>query len=148
MSSPCRALPFPLVLVLVWAGCGGASRPGEGPPAMAPTSLEAALAELDAAEARIGGVAPEGKPTAARPADPATPPPAEPPHSPSSSSGGDPGAASSGCENACDALASMRRAVDHVCSLSPGERCEGAKSRLTRATERVHATCSVCEESP
>lgn len=116
---------------------------------MAPTSIEAAIAELDAAEARIVGTFPEGKPTVA-PVDPSSLPTARPAPEPQSmtGSGGDMSSPATRCESACDALSSMRRAVDHVCSLSPGERCDGAKSRLTRATERVRATCSACEESP
>lgn len=144
MNSPRRALPFPFLLALVWAGCGGAARQDEVP-TMAPTSLEGAIAELDAAEARIAGTFPEGKPSA-QPVDPSSSPPAQPQSV--TGSGGDASSPYSRCESACDALSSMRRAVDHVCSLSPGERCDGAKTRLTRATERVRATCSACEESP
>jgi hypothetical protein len=54
--------------------------------------------------------------------------------------GGDP------CLSACRALASMRRSVDHLCGLTgDGDaRCEGARTRVQGASERVRATCPAC----
>lgn len=50
------------------------------------------------------------------------------------------------CASACTALASMRRAAEHLCSLAgPSDvRCENAKGRVQRATERVKAACPSC----
>jgi hypothetical protein len=50
------------------------------------------------------------------------------------------------CSLACSALASMSRAVSHLCSLA-GEgdrRCEDGRSRERAATQRVHASCPSC----
>jgi hypothetical protein len=54
--------------------------------------------------------------------------------------GGDP------CLSACRALASMRRSVDHLCGLTGDgdSRCEGARTRVQGASERVRATCPAC----
>jgi hypothetical protein len=58
--------------------------------------------------------------------------------------------ASDGCEVACKALASMRTAAAHLCELSTDEpdRCEGAKSRVDRATARVKEVCPSCVDAP
>lgn len=50
------------------------------------------------------------------------------------------------CAMACSALASMSRAVSHLCSLA-GEgdrRCEDGRSRERSATQRVFASCPSC----
>ncbi|MBK8256876.1 MAG: hypothetical protein IPK82_29915 [Polyangiaceae bacterium] len=50
------------------------------------------------------------------------------------------------CLVACAALASMKRSADHVCSMA-GEgdaACSGARTRVSRATERVTAACPAC----
>lgn len=49
-----------------------------------------------------------------------------------------------GCEGACDALASMRRAADRVCELDEA-RCPPARDRVAKAAERVRARCRECE---
>ncbi len=54
-----------------------------------------------------------------------------------------------GCETACQALASMRRATDRLCDLTSDEpsRCSDARGRLDRATQRVREVCSDCASS-
>jgi hypothetical protein len=50
------------------------------------------------------------------------------------------------CTPACRALASMERAATHLCDLA-GEsdpRCEGARARVSRASERVRNGCPSC----
>jgi hypothetical protein len=56
-------------------------------------------------------------------------------------------ASASDCAAACRALASMARAVAHLCALadSPDDRrCEDAKHRLAGAREQVRRTCGSC----
>ncbi len=133
------------LLLSVLPACGGAM-PSAAPPAAepasesaAPSSLRAgtadeAVGELDAAERELdrllggsgdatgpGGLKKEGE---ERPL-----------------AGGD------GCSIACRALASMRRAADHLCELA-GEgdtRCSDARARVGRASDRVRGSCASCE---
>lgn len=65
--------------------------------------------------------------------------PAPPPESAAT-----PTAANAACENACDALASMKRAAQRICALD-AERCSSVQARVTKATERVHSRCHECE---
>jgi hypothetical protein len=57
-------------------------------------------------------------------------------------------ASASDCATACRALASMTRAVEHLCALadSPGDqqRCDDARRRMASARERVRQTCGAC----
>jgi len=57
-------------------------------------------------------------------------------------------AASSSCDSACRALASMETATVHLCSLAdqPDDqrRCDDARQRLTVARGRVRAACGTC----
>jgi hypothetical protein len=57
-------------------------------------------------------------------------------------------ASANDCAAACRALASMSRAVDHLCALvsSPDDqrRCDDAKRRMASARERVRQTCGAC----
>ncbi len=48
------------------------------------------------------------------------------------------------CDEACRALASMRRAADRLCALEPGERCEQARARCDAATRQVREACPEC----
>lgn len=48
------------------------------------------------------------------------------------------------CDEACRALASMRRAADRICDLEPGERCAGARARCEDASRRVREACPEC----
>jgi len=53
------------------------------------------------------------------------------------------------CGVACKALASMKRATEHLCELSgddPGS-CDDARARLDRATARVRDVCGECSDS-
>jgi hypothetical protein len=47
------------------------------------------------------------------------------------------------CQTVCKALASMRNAADHVCELAK-DRCDDAKSRVTRAENRAKESCPLC----
>jgi hypothetical protein len=57
-------------------------------------------------------------------------------------------ASASDCGAACRALASMSRAVDHLCALVDSaddqRRCDDARRRMASARERVRQTCGVC----
>jgi hypothetical protein len=54
------------------------------------------------------------------------------------------------CEDACRALASMDRAVTHLCALvdspSDSRRCDDARQRLASARRRVRDTCGACAQ--
>lgn len=52
--------------------------------------------------------------------------------------------AKSECDEACRALASMRRAAEKICALSPGDRCEAAKAKADGAAARVREACPSC----
>jgi hypothetical protein len=99
--------------------------------------------------------------SAAKPSLPAQPAPANP--APTTAAGHGPPAAPAApaddraeaggelastppCVAACRALASMERAVEHLCGLAgPGDaRCESARSRAKSAAERVRAGCPTC----
>lgn len=53
------------------------------------------------------------------------------------------------CASVCRALASMMRATEHLCALAGAAdaRCEGARSRVQSAGERVQAHCPRCAGS-
>lgn len=53
---------------------------------------------------------------------------------------------SSPCETACRALASMNRAMTHICTLAgeDSDSCTNARERVRSATERVRQSCSEC----
>jgi hypothetical protein len=51
------------------------------------------------------------------------------------------------CSIVCDALASMRRAADHVCQLD-ASRCGDVKVRVSRAEERAKSACPACVATP
>jgi hypothetical protein len=57
-------------------------------------------------------------------------------------------ASANDCAAACRALASMGRAVDHLCALVSSQddqrRCDDAKRRMASARERVRQTCGAC----
>ena len=50
------------------------------------------------------------------------------------------------CETACRALASMNRAMTHICVLAgdESENCTNARERVRAATERVRQSCPEC----
>jgi hypothetical protein len=48
------------------------------------------------------------------------------------------------CDEACRALASMRRAADRLCALEPGDRCERARQQTEASAQRVQAACPEC----
>jgi hypothetical protein len=53
------------------------------------------------------------------------------------------------CGVACKALASMKRATEHLCELSTDDpaSCDDARARLDRATARVREVCGECTDS-
>ena len=51
------------------------------------------------------------------------------------------------CTLSCKALASMERARDRICELSPGPRCEEARAKVTAAREKVASACPACGPS-
>jgi hypothetical protein len=57
-------------------------------------------------------------------------------------------ASASDCSAACRALASMGRAVEHLCALVDSRddqrRCDDARQRLSSAREHVRQTCGEC----
>ncbi len=48
------------------------------------------------------------------------------------------------CALSCKALASMERARDRICELSPGARCDEARTKVASARDRVSAACPTC----
>ena len=58
--------------------------------------------------------------------------------------------AASDCATMCKALASMRKAAEHLCELTKDggddekKRCDGAKEKLVSAEAKVKATCGGC----
>jgi hypothetical protein len=54
------------------------------------------------------------------------------------------------CKHACRALSSMDRAAGRLCSLAQSadesKRCDGAKTRLFGARDRVRSTCGSCPD--
>lgn len=120
----------------------------------APDTLEAQVAALAAAEGQIDQVLAAGaKKLADRGRDESVV------KAPAAGRGGvarpstapakpaaDAGSVGSSCALACSALASMNRAVSHLCALA-GEgdrRCEDGRTRERSATQRVHAACPSC----
>jgi hypothetical protein len=147
-------------LLLVGAflcGCGGAQAvPASAPPA--PASAAPDQSPAGAAAPSEGVV----RPTAPEAAPPPPPPPPSPVDQPGDGlalrraaraeldrATRELDVASTSCESACRALASMDRATTHLCSLAdePDDqrRCEDAKQRLSAARARVRAACGICE---
>ncbi len=54
------------------------------------------------------------------------------------------------CAKACRALRSMERATVHLCDLATDledrRRCEDAKSRILKASDRIRSSCGVCPD--
>ncbi len=48
------------------------------------------------------------------------------------------------CTLSCKALASMERARDRICELSPGARCDEARAKVASARDRVATACRTC----
>jgi hypothetical protein len=48
------------------------------------------------------------------------------------------------CTLSCRALASMERARDRICELSPGARCDDARAKVASARDKVAAACPSC----
>jgi hypothetical protein len=114
------------------AGVGPASGVATPPPAA--SAAPAAPLPPPPAEARPGVLreAQHDAGTAKKSAAPSTP--------------ASPATALDACSTACSALASMARAADHLCSLAGAgdARCTSARTRVTAASARVHASCPAC----
>jgi hypothetical protein len=149
------------------AGCGGAavsggSKTSEGTTAVAaeplPGDVPSALTQLDQAESQLAQAL--GDPTfaeAPKPMEaqsgatttapaPVSPPRAAPAGEAAADSSAQPSAPPDPCVTACRALASMGRSAAHVCDLAGegDERCESARGRVSRATDRVRSRCPSC----
>jgi len=129
------------------AACGGASYSSATPP----TSLGQAEQDVDAAEAKLGMLLGTNHTTS--PTEPGEQPgvlrptaPPVPPSQPGSNGDTTPLDEEDRCKTACDALGSMLRAVDRLCDLTgQGEdRCQNARTRANRASERVAQACPSC----
>jgi hypothetical protein len=155
-------------LSVALVACGGASYSG----AVAPTTVNDAERDIDAAEATLGsalglppsqaGAEPEVVQQGAQPsvqsqqAAPPGPTPGLSPQPSTNSTSADEAPApareedhadvENRCETACNALSSMLRAVDRLCSLTGQgeERCQNARTRANRASERVAQACPTC----
>jgi len=53
-------------------------------------------------------------------------------------------ASMSDCESACKALASLERAVNHICAVAEPDECNDARMRALKARKAVNAQCSGC----
>jgi len=136
-----------VVGLLLLAGCGAMPGPPPSQPARdpEPSTIEEAQARLDQEEARLKRVAPTKKETYASP-PPSAPAPAPtpvatagaPPASPQAGGKAEEG----GCQDACRALSSMRRAADTICRLAGPDdaRCQTARRRVHEGEERA-STC-------
>ncbi|MEO7328907.1 MAG: hypothetical protein ABI193_10035 [Minicystis sp.] len=120
----------------------------------APETLEAQLAALAAAEGQIAQVLGDGAKKVGERDEVGGRTPAGGPRPGAARGGVAPGKPAAGemekvgssCALACSALASMNRAVSHLCALA-GEgdrRCEDGRTRERSATQRVHASCPSC----
>lgn len=164
-----RALLLLCAAAALAVGCGGAAVSGDsktsGDTTAAaaeplPSDVPSALTQLDQAESQLAQAL--GDPTFAQAPKPmeaqsgattTAPAPASPPP-PRSAPAGEAAADSSAqpaeppdpCVTACRALASMGRSAAHVCDLAGegDERCESARGRVSRATDRVRARCPSC----
>lgn len=136
-SAPAAAAPEPSPVT------GAAGEPS-------PADLQGQIAALDEAEARITQLF--GERREAEEAKPAASPP-KTPKATDQATGvkKDKGAEQQlaqgdACGTACSALSSMERAAVHLCGLA-GEgdpRCEGARTRVRSAADRVRASCPAC----
>lgn len=173
MTSVTARLGLLLLAMCALAACGGAAAYGpRDAGADEPRTPESALAALDQAERElalvlgvpagyaqpaqpsggirgdaVGGARGEEKPSAAPPPPPASPPaPVEQAQRPADAPSVTTAAKSDPCATACRALASMKRAAEHVCELAGAgdARCGAARDRVKNASARVHASCPAC----
>lgn len=134
-----------VVGLLLLAGCGAMPGPRQSQPGVTPepSTIEEAQARLDQEEARLKRLALTRKETYASP-PPSAPVPAAtatvdaPPASPQAGGKAEEG----GCQDACRALSSMKRAADTICRLAGPEdaRCQTARRRVHEGEERA-STC-------
>jgi len=109
-------------------------------------SPEAALVELDRSEQALLGSLPG---TGTRGEVMSDTPTAKKPATPMAAGGASPSpvSVSNPCEGACRAYGSMQRAASRLCELAGKEddRCMAAQGRVDRATERLKASCPMCD---
>ena len=125
-----------------------------------PNDMEGTLAALERAEAELRGAlgpalgaasappeAPESAPAPPSDDEDQQDAPAPMAQAAEETASGTP-AGSDPCAVACRALASMRRATDHLCGLAGEQdgRCASARERVRGADERVRASCPRCAE--
>ncbi len=123
-----------LVLGAGLGACGGASSYEA-----APKQLQVGLADPDElalweGERALGLSSPAAE---SGPTDAAAP-------VPTVSAGQAPQPLAANCENACEALGSMKKAAAHICELDQGSRCERAQARVARARNHVESSCGEC----
>lgn len=136
-----RIVSFPALFALVlFAGCGGSPGGAAGAKPPAPTPAGSSFEEDGTTETTEGEEKPEPDKEittvdgAQRELDEST--------KAFDASSGD-------CARMCKALASMRRAVDHLCGLVPPDddgkkKCDDARARVTSAEEKLKAACGGC----
>jgi hypothetical protein len=140
-----------VVLLATAAACGGASY-SAGLPS---SSVGDAQRDVDVAESKLGGAIGMGNHADAMKHPSELPPqqqgtaPNAPPDRPSVApeNGNDaPLQEEDRCKTACDALTAMLRAVDRLCDLTGqgDDRCQSARERVQRASERVAEVCPAC----
>lgn len=143
-----RSFAWTAVVALgVCAACGGEAKSGEpaksvnetGGAAQEPSTIEEAQAQLDRAKAQLAAAgAPTGPAAASATGTSTSTAPTEAPQA-----GGAGGAApASPCVTACQAIASMHRAVDAICRMAGQDdaRCSDAKKTLGDSQAKV-ASC-------
>lgn len=142
------------IATLTAGGCGGSL----SEPVAPADSVGSAVQEVDAAEARIGAalgaqygaggdatpqIVPPDTPTPTTTAEvptPTTKPPIAQPGPTAQANEED------RCRVACDALTSMLRAVDRLCTITgqTDERCQSRRARADSASTRVVQSCPSC----
>jgi hypothetical protein len=131
-------------------GCGGSV----GEPVSPSDSVGTAVQEVDAAEARIGAALGGGR---TNPPTSDVSPQVVKPELPTPTTNPGPGpqptpnetpldTQEDQCRVACDALTSMLRAVDRLCTITgqTDERCQSRRARADNASSRVVQACPSC----
>ncbi len=131
------AVPFAVLVACGGAAKSPASMPSGGAGALAepePTTIEEARAQIERAEAELGG----GAPATTAPTVATESPKAEPGKK-AEERGENLSDASNACRTPCRAIASMRRAVDALCRMAGATdaRCTDAKKTLASSEAHV-----------
>lgn len=133
-----------VVALAVCAACGGEAKNGEPAKSVSPTggetqepsTIEEAQAQLDRAKAQLAAAGTPAGPAAASATGTSTS--AAPTAAPQSGASAG-GAPASPCVTACQAIASMHRAVDAICRMAGQDdaRCTDAKKTLGDSQAKV-----------